>query len=229
MDDPQRCAHERRLAILGEQTATVVHEIRNPLATVLMLIENIERCGGVVARLEPMLRAVREEVARADRMLWELLAYVGAPVLVKGQVDLGAICASAARSLGATAAPLELRVEHVVVDADFDKLREVVINLLRNALDACERLVACRVASDGEAALLEIDNDGAAIPPATLARIFEPFFTTKARGTGLGLPLVRRLVEAHGGSVEIRSAEGVGTRVTVRLPLAPAAPGFRGP
>jgi signal transduction histidine kinase len=215
MDD-EKCAHERRLARLGEQTATVVHEIRNPLSAVLILMDRIEMSGAVL-RLLPILRAVREEVAHVDRMLVELLAYVGVPVLARRRVDLAAVCASAVRLLGPAADRVELHAAEAMVDGDFDKLREIAINLLRNALEAAPGPVTCTVRAQDGTALLHVDDGGPPIPEATLARVFEPFFTTKAHGTGLGLPLVRRFVEAHGGTIEVRSS-AEGTRVTVALP-----------
>jgi signal transduction histidine kinase len=70
-------------------------------------------------------------------------------------------------------------------------------------------------------AVVDIVDEGAGIPPENLPRVFEPFFTTKHRGTGLGLPITRRVVEAHGGHVELQSQPGRGTTVTLRLPLSP--------
>jgi signal transduction histidine kinase len=220
MDDDQRRAHERSLAELGEQTATVVHEIRNPLTTITMLLDYIEMTGAT-SKARHMLSGVRAEVRRVERMLEDLLASVRAPALVRKRLDLGALAASVVLGMGPMADRVELLLDDVRVDGDEERLRQVITNLLRNALEATttER-VLCSVRPDGTCAVLCVVNGGAPIPPEALARVFQPFFTTKRRGTGLGLPLVRRLVEAHGGTIELQSSVEEGTRAIVRLPPA---------
>jgi len=124
-----------------------------------------------------------------------------------------------------------LRVERALSPApahcDPDQLRQVIWNLLANAAQAIRESgqggtvrVSCGPAPDGGSAL-SVADDGPGIPPAERARIFTPFFTTKPSGTGLGLAVVQRIVDGHGGSIAVDPAPGQGARFTVRLPPAP--------
>jgi signal transduction histidine kinase len=220
MDDDQRRAHERSLAELGEQTATVVHEIRNPLTAITMLLDYIELSGGA-ASARQMLSGVRAEIGRIDRMLEDLLASVRWSSLKRRRVDLRALVASVVVGMGPAAERVELLLEEVHVEGDDERLHQVIANLARNALEAStDGRIACSLRADGAWAILCVTNGGPPIPPETLARVFHPFFTTKRRGTGLGLSLVRRLVEAHGGTIELQSSAEDGTRAIVRLPRA---------
>jgi signal transduction histidine kinase len=100
-------------------------------------------------------------------------------------------------------------------------VRQAVLNVAVNAVQAMPRggRITIRTRREGPAALLEIEDTGAGIPEEVRERIFEPFFTTKASGTGLGLAVVRRIVEGHGGTVSVRSAPGAGTVFALRFPL----------
>jgi signal transduction histidine kinase len=104
-------------------------------------------------------------------------------------------------------------------------VRQAIVNVVANAVQAMPEggRVTVRTRRDGGEALLQIEDTGAGIPDEVRARIFEPFFTTKASGTGLGLAVVRRIVESHGGTVAVRSRPGEGTAFALRFPLGGAA------
>jgi signal transduction histidine kinase len=113
------------------------------------------------------------------------------------------------------------------VALDEGQIRQVILNLLRNAREATPRGGRIRVAmrAEGEDVLLSISDTGAGVPHDVVPQIFDAFFTTKEHGTGLGLPLVRQIVVAHGGTIECSSEPGHGTTFLVRLPAtAPASP-----
>jgi signal transduction histidine kinase len=101
---------------------------------------------------------------------------------------------------------------------DRDDWRRALINLVTNARQADATRVTLRAALEGTIARLDVEDDGSGIPPEVLARIYEPSFTTKTSGTGLGMPIVKRIVDDHGATIEIASTVGRGTRVTMRIP-----------
>ena len=114
----------------------------------------------------------------------------------------------------------------IIARADREKLRQVLINLLENALDAMTadaagpRTLSVAVANGHGAAALEVRDSGPGVSADALPHLFEPFFSTKASGTGLGLAIARRTVEAHGGRIAVRAGSGRGLAVSVELPLA---------
>jgi two-component system sensor histidine kinase PilS (NtrC family) len=235
-----------RLAAVGELSASMAHEIRNPLAAISGSVELL-RGGRAEADRERLMDIVLREIGRLDALIRDFLQYARPAPPKLGPVALPALLQEVAQML-ATAVPPEAKLE-LEADpaawamADATQLRQVLWNLARNACDALEgpgviRLSAARVAlpqgrAPGdrkrpreEAAAVEIvvSDTGRGIPPADLERIFDPFYTTKPDGTGLGLPTVHRIVESHGGTLEVESQPGVGTRFRVRLPAAEASP-----
>ena len=244
----QELRRRERLAGVGELAASIAHEIRNPLATISGSVELLRPLSGVAApERERLMDIVLREIERLDALIRDFLQYARPvqPKLVA--VALPPLLDEVARMLAA-ALPAEVRLE-VEADAsasalaDATQLRQVLWNLVRNAFEALEgpgvvRIVASCVAeapqgddeggrkrSAGGAGTVEIvvADTGRGIPLADLERIFDPFYTTKADGTGLGLPTVHRIVESHGGALQVESQPGVGTRFRVRLPAAGGA------
>ncbi|MBK8976851.1 MAG: GHKL domain-containing protein [Planctomycetes bacterium] len=221
----------RQLARLGALFAGFAHEIRNPLSTIRLNLQLVkEDLGEAQAELPPRigrrLAVVETEVARLQAILEQFLGYVRVPRLQLRELDLNAMLLDIIEFTGP-----EVRAKGVAVRffgapelgpirADPDQLRAVVVNLLRNALDACsdgdEILVRTRALPEG--ALVVVADTGCGMPPDVLERAFQPYFSTKKSGTGLGLPTVRRIVEQHGGSVAVDSEPGRGTQFTIRLP-----------
>jgi C4-dicarboxylate-specific signal transduction histidine kinase len=117
----------------------------------------------------------------------------------------------------------------IVARADREKLRQVLINLLQNALDVLaetppQRRLSLAVSGHNGTAVVRLADNGPGVPPEVLPRLFEPFFSRKPNGTGLGLAIAKRTVEAHGGRIEVASTPGAGMTVTVFLPLSYARP-----
>jgi len=112
--------------------------------------------------------------------------------------------------------------ERIPVDHDPNQMNQVLLNLLLNAIQAMDKPGAIHVSldRDKDGAIITVADEGKGIAPEILPNIFRPFFTTKGQGTGLGLSLARRIVEAHGGAINVRSEVGKGTQFTVRLPMA---------
>lgn len=217
-----------RLATIGQFASGIVHEIRNPLATISLALEHIKEIEQLPPGAGKRADLASAEVTRLERLLADILLYAKPLTLERSALDL-------VRLVGETVAAECQKAEDCeftstpcpAVAADADRLRQVLINLLRNARQASPPGSKVRVEcgpSDGDWVEVIISNAGEPIPDESLARAFEPFFTSKSRGTGLGLPIVRRIVSAHGGEISLQSDSKRGTRAILRLPtMADAA------
>ena len=222
----RRLTRAESLAAMGRLTATLAHEIKNPLA---IIRGSARRLGKLEPEAQRMADSVVEEVDRLTRTVSRYLQFARGQSDADARADLAAAVTATLDLLEgefrAREAALERELAGGPIDVrlDAESLRQVVLNLVLNALEACSgRPGRVRVAlrRDGAAAELSVEDDGPGFPPDVLARQGEPFVTTKAQGTGLGLFLSRRLVEGAGGTLQAGAAEGGGARVTVRLPLA---------
>ncbi len=231
----ERLTRTEKLALVGELAATVAHEINNPLdglqngvriirrnpdnleqtRQLLDLMEaGLYRIEMIVRRLLAMSRdePVHLLPVRVDELLEEAWAFVR-PRLERHGIELVS----------------EAPAKPVVVQADRAQLVQAIINMMLNAADAMPtggKLVArYRVADEGRRVVLELSDTGAGIDAAHLPHIFEPFYTTKPKGsgTGLGLAVVARIIEAHHGRIEVASEPGRGTRFRIELPGVPAS------
>ena len=223
-------AHREKLAALGEAAARIAHEIRNPLTAVRSLVQQAGRTDGVAELTDPALG----ELDRIGRLVTDLLAFAR-PDDVRGRdaVDLVAVCQAGLGQVRALAAASAVTIEtalpssSLAVLGDRDRLVQVVGNLCRNAIEAmaespAPRQIRLRCERTDGVARVEVRDVGPGISPELLPRLFEPFRTTKSAGTGLGLPIARQIVEAHGGRLIVESRPGVETTFRVELPLAAA-------
>lgn len=216
-----------RLALIGQLTATVSHELRNPMATIRGSVFMLEKSlRDRVPAMGAVFDRIVRNVERCDRIIDELLDFARARELSKESVDLASWVLSV---LGEWEPPEGVTVVRelspgITLHLDPERMRRCLQNLLSNACHAmktvgdrpCKVTVRCRPAAGG--ATLEVEDTGEGITPEHLPRIFEPLYSTKSYGIGLGLPLVRQVAELHGGTVAVRSQPGVGTCFTVTLP-----------
>jgi two-component system, NtrC family, sensor histidine kinase HydH len=220
----------QRLAELGALLAGFAHEVRNPLSTIglnlqLVLEEFKDAETPRDKRTEKRIATVEAEVRRLQKILEEFLSFARAPEPKLEPVDLDQRLAAvvdfhsqAMLERGITLRFYPGSVGHVPVD--WDHLQAAIVNLVRNAGDATPAGGQVLVSSlrDGDDVLVRVTDTGAGIPPEVQPRIFDPYFSTRKKGTGLGLPTVRRVVEEHGGTLTFSSEVGKGTQFTVRLP-----------
>ncbi|MGD9124193.1 MAG: ATP-binding protein [Desulfarculaceae bacterium] len=218
------------LAAVGQMVATVSHEIKTPLALIGGFAAQLKRQPGLNEKSRHKLDIITQEVARLEAMLsdlndlsrpqrynWEefdlcdlinqVREFMG-PRLRKGKLSLKVDCSP----------------EVPPVVADRNRLKQVVINLVNNAVQASSDLAEVKMilsSDEGEWVTLEVRDCGCGIESDHLKQLFTPFFTTKKQGTGLGLPVARRIVEDHGGNIEVESELNQGTTVRVKLPPAP--------
>ncbi len=233
-----------RLAALGVLAAGVAHEVRNPLVGVRAAAQLMEREPGFPPSLQEFTGIIIREVDRLNRLVGDLLALAGGRPLRIQPCNVNQVVEEALRleesTLQAGAITVVRRYDPAVpaVAADPDRLLQVFLNLIRNGAEAMAggagelqlRTRFERVAPQcggGAAAVVEIGDRGPGIPPETQAQVFNPFFTTKDGGTGLGLPISLRIVEEHGGAIEVHSRVGQGTTFRVLLPITPDEKGAR--
>jgi len=239
-----------RLATLGEMAANVAHEVRNPLASIKtsvhMLRDDLASAAPNLASVQESLIIVQHEVERLDATVRDLLQFARPRQLHRVPSDLVALSEHVLRVIQPQCIEAGVVVHRVYHDLpltliDVGQMEQVLLNLYTNALQAMPDggilTVACQVAWETGDALAPGENaektggslemvvrdTGSGIAPDHLGRIFQPFFTTKAHGSGLGLPITRRLVEDHGGQLRVESHLGYGSTFTVRLPLVNTA------
>jgi signal transduction histidine kinase len=224
----QQLVQGERLAALGELSAIVAHEVRNPLGVIFNSLGSLRRLVRPTGDAKMLFDIVEEESDRLNRIVGDLLDFARPSTPELRPELLGRVVEDA---LGAAVLPQAARIEIVreldpglpPVPIDARLVRQAVINVAVNAVQAMPRggRLTLRALRDDDAAVVEIEDTGAGIPEEVRGRIFEPFFTTKASGTGLGLAVVRRIVEGHGGDVSVRTTPGTGTTFVLRFPLRP--------
>ena len=158
------------------------------------------------------------ESDRMKRLIEELLLYTKPSRLEIKEVDLAALFEELGHYLKAKKEALSLSIAVpplTTIKADRDKITQVFLNLLNNAVDAARKEILISARTSDGVTEVRITDDGQGIKEADLGRVFDPFFTTKKGGTGLGLPICKKIVEDHGATIEIFSEENRGTTVTL--------------
>ncbi|MBL8612516.1 MAG: hypothetical protein JNL38_34560 [Myxococcales bacterium] len=221
-----------RLAAVGELAAVVAHEVRNPVAVIYNSVAALHRLVEGPDTARHLVAIVQEEAQRLNHMVADLLDFArpSAPRLRdESAVDVvrDAVLAVSQMSGSPVAVSVEVEGEIPPLYADARMLRQVLVNLLVNAREAsvdaqpvCVRLRAATSAAGRPEIAIEVCDHGSGMTPDRVERLFEPFYTTKARGTGLGLAVVKRFVEAHDGTIDVRSSLGFGTVFSLRLPAS---------
>ncbi|HEY3669262.1 MAG TPA: ATP-binding protein [Polyangiaceae bacterium] len=224
---------KNQLAAVGELAAAIAHEVRNPLAVIVNAVAGLRRVSGSEEDRGILLSIVDEEAARLNRLVTDLLRFAR-PVNVKRSpvslVELAKRSRSQAMDGHDIVVTIDDDPEIKTVWVDPSLFRLVFDNLVQNACQSMKGggrvdIVVTRGSmKTGPAVSIQIKDQGHGMEPEVRERALDPFFTTRPSGTGLGLPIVQRIVEAHGGELVIESEEGSGTSVTLSLPLG-APPG----
>jgi signal transduction histidine kinase len=221
--------HER-LAALGELAAVMAHEVRNPLGVIFNSLTTLKRLLKPTGDSEMLLNMVGEEADRLNRIVGDLLDFVRPFDLAKKPIAIEPVVTGAVHAAAQSLASANVRVatefprELPPFPADAHLLKQALVNLVVNAVQAMPRggvvVVRARMEPRPEGAWLriEVQDDGVGLTPRAAEKMFQPFFTTKATGTGLGLAVVKRIVDGHQGEITATANEGRGTTFTVRLP-----------
>ena len=214
-----------RLATVGRMAANIAHEIRNPLASLTGAIEVLTSPLTADDARERLSQIVARESERLNHIIKNFLEYARPAPLSIATFDVAAAAEEVLLLLEHRASPGSLKVlrefsPSVLWPVDAQQFRQILWNLCLNAVEAMPEGGELRVAvaARGETLEVMVSDTGEGIAPSDISHVFEPFFSTKSEGTGLGLALVHRVVQEHGGDVDVRSSPGLGTTFTLTLP-----------
>jgi signal transduction histidine kinase len=226
----EELVRKEQLAAVGELSAVIAHEVRNPLAILKNAVSSFRRPTLTSTDREVLLTILDEETDRLNRLVRDLLAYARPLTPRRKLVDLEPLVVSAfeiARGgrdgRGFVRLDLELAESARTVQGDPDLLRHAFVNIIDNAVQAMpgggRLLVQGTTTDDGTQLALAFVDTGEGMDAVVRSKALDPFFTTRPAGTGLGLAIVDRVVKSHGGSLAIVSASGQGTTITIHLPV----------
>jgi signal transduction histidine kinase len=222
-----KVARSERLATFGQLVGTIGHELRNPLGVIETSLYLLRGRIGEDERARKQVDRISEQLHVASGIITDLLEMARDHPVQRRRVRVAAVAADAAGSVPRPDG-VRLIVEGLDtlpdVDADPGQLRQALVNLVENAVQATSPRGEVRISGvdapgpQAAAVVLSVEDDGPGVDDSVRGRLFEPLVTTKARGIGLGLALVKRVAERHGGSVAYEPRPGGGARFTLRLP-----------
>ncbi|SHH99851.1 ATP-binding protein [Desulfofustis glycolicus] len=223
---------ESELAAMGAAAACIAHDFKAPLVAIGGFVRLVRKTISDNEAAAAKLDIVIQQTQRLEDMVADILVFARPLKITRRRNSLNTLlsntallCAEKAESFN-----VELRLEYFreesYGDFDFDRLQQALINLIGNAIEACGKTgeVTVRGRHYSNGVLIEVEDTGAGIPAAIKERMFKPFVSGKEKGTGLGLPIVQKIVAAHGGTLTYCSAEHSGTIFTLMLPGVDPAP-----
>jgi PAS domain S-box-containing protein len=219
----ERLLHTERLSALGEMAARIAHEVRNPLVSIGAAAQVVAEELGPASPVGGEVQAIVREVRRLDAIVTDFLRFARPRRADRKNVDLAPVVQESVALVRAKAPHHELKVVidgSIVARADPDGIKQVLLNVLLNAVEATpEGLVECEARPIDESVEVTVADRGPGVPPAQRSRVFDPFFSTKTRGTGLGLSVSKQIIDEHQGRIRLLPRRGGGTRVVIVLPI----------
>jgi signal transduction histidine kinase len=224
-------ARQRHLSSLGQMAAGLAHEIKNPLGAIQGAAEVLADDFPPGHRKREMLEVVAKESRRLARVVEDFLAFARPRSPDRHPTDVNRLVQEALAQMREQARARGVRFEHRLdpslpsVPLDRDQIHQVLLNLILNALEAMPEGGTVAVVTeparieDRPAVAIRVADTGEGIERADLERIFDPFYTTRPKGTGLGLSISHSILRSHAGTLDVESAKGRGTTVTLRIPL----------
>jgi signal transduction histidine kinase len=218
----------RALSAVGQMTAQVAHEIRNPLGSIDLAVKLLRRRYSVDDEARDEIAVIENSVGHLGAIVTELLEFSRPKELNRGPVNLNLLLDGILPMIADRSRSKDIRIDkqydYELPEASYDEaeLRKLFINLIINAIDASDpgAVIQLRTGRDGPGNVqVEVVDNGCGMDGETIRRLYEPFFTTKSKGTGLGMAIARKITELHRGDLRVKSRKGSGTTMTVRLPL----------
>lgn len=202
-----------RLTSLGELSAAVVHEVRNPLGSIKGAVEIIEDELAADSPRREFAEIAKREVDRLERLVKEFLLFARPAKPAVAPAHINEIVNSVASLIEQRATSQNVRVERnlapslPLITVDAEQIKQVLLNLVINALQVMPGggRVCLRTSRAREGIIVEVEDEGGGIEPAIASRIFDPFFTTKEKGVGLGLSIAYKIAVQHGGSLSVKN------------------------
>lgn len=220
----------QRLAAMGEMAASLAHQLRTPLATALLYSANLAQPELSDAARARFAGKATEQLKRLERLIQDVLLFARGESIGRDAIPVASLVSDAAQIMEPLCVEkgvgfcVDLTVDDTIIMGSRKALAGALVNLLENALQACENggeVVLSAKVVDGRLRVGVCDT-GPGIAPEAQTRIFEPFFTTRGQGTGLGLAIALGVVRAHGGAIELSSIPGQGSEFLMLLPIGPA-------
>ena len=218
-----------KLASIGQLASGMAHEIHNPLTVISGEAQlYLERFRDRDPKVDELLMSIVEECKRAADITRRILRFAKpaqadvSPVDLKATIEESLTLAGYQVRLDRVERTVQLPDDLPQVRSNQNQLQEVLLNLILNAYQAMGEQggqLTLSASRNGSQVILKVADTGPGIPATTLRKVFDPFYTTKASGTGLGLFVTQRILQSHGGSIELESTEGQGTCFTIRLPI----------
>lgn len=213
-----------KFAMIGKLASSVAHDLRNPLASLKNISYFLRRSiVGQDERSKRMFDLLAADVSRANKIVTDLLDYSRVKRLHKVSMPAGEFFARLTDSVQFTHRNLAIvrNIDDFNIYLDPDRMTQVLINLINNAADAMDEhgIITLSAARGDAQFIIRIADTGHGMDPDTLQHIFEPLFTTKTKGLGLGLSIVKEIIDAHAGEITVTSEQGKGTTFTITLPL----------
>ncbi|TDI36585.1 MAG: sensor histidine kinase [Acidobacteria bacterium] len=230
----QKLTEAEKLATIGRLATALAHEIRNPLTAVKLNIQKIGKHPALNEIEREQIGIAETGVQQVEKLVKDILSYARAPQLYKEEFDLENLLEDALRFVEEPVEEKHIEIvtefDHLPpINVDGDQLRSAFLNTLLNATEAVPAggVIFVRTkqqeTDNGLVAIVSIEDNGAGIEESDMGSIFEAFFTTKSLGTGLGLTNARKVIELHGGRIEVASVAGQGTTITMTLPYGSLA------
>jgi signal transduction histidine kinase/CHASE3 domain sensor protein len=219
-----------KLRLVGQLAAGAAHEIRNPLTVIYGFMQLLQQRLSEEERNQYFLPLILQEIERVNLIVTEFLLLSKPSCPNYREVTLNELFSSILPLMKAEATLHGIEIvdryeKEISLHVDVEQMKQILLNLMKNSIEAMKQggLLTVESRHDDTHVHISVRDTGEGIPPQYLNRIFEPFFSLKEEGTGLGLPITRRMVENHGGDMKITSIVGEGTEIVISLPIHPTS------